>query len=198
MLIRAFLWGNDLKAFLLLKSAIFAFPHECHKKPTTATTTWNSKQKPKSAIFCFFSHSFSEKRTIRGILSRNLLLYRFEKDHSSGRFGENRRRSFLSSFSLKAGELPVHSPLYRRLCFQCHKIGNEPVGHSRRRRRNQPICFCLLPQIKSSGDSSLNNKKNWRVGFLWMPNHLYQFARGTWVSWVASVLGLRPAGGLDS
>ena len=61
MLIRAFLWGNDLKAFLLLKSAIFAFPHECHKKPTTATTTWNSKQKLKSAIFCFFSHSFSEK-----------------------------------------------------------------------------------------------------------------------------------------
>ena len=59
MLIRAFLWGNDLKAFLLLKSAIFAFPHECHKKPTTATTTWNSKQKLKSAIFCFFSHSFS-------------------------------------------------------------------------------------------------------------------------------------------
>ena len=58
MLIRAFLWGNDLKAFLLLKSAIFAFPHECHKKPTTATTTWNSKQKLKSAIFCFFSHSF--------------------------------------------------------------------------------------------------------------------------------------------
>lgn len=102
---------------------------------------------------------FSRKRTIRGILSRNLLLYRFEKDYSSGRFGENRRRSFLSSFSLKAGELPVHSPLYRRLCFQCHKIGNEPVGHSRRRRRNQPICFCLLPQIKSSGDSSLNNKK---------------------------------------
>ena len=49
------------KRFLLLKSAIFAFPHECHKKPTTATTTWNSKQKLKSAIFRFFSHSFSEK-----------------------------------------------------------------------------------------------------------------------------------------
>ena len=61
MLIREFLWGNDLKAFLLLKSVIFAFPHERHLKPTTATTTWNSKQKPKSAIFCFFSHSFSEK-----------------------------------------------------------------------------------------------------------------------------------------
>ena len=61
MLIREFLWGNDLKAFLLLKSAIFAFPHERHLKPTTATTTWNSKQKPKSAIFCFFSHSFSLK-----------------------------------------------------------------------------------------------------------------------------------------
>ena len=61
MLIREFLWGNDLKAFLLLKSAIFVFPHERHLKPTTATTTWNSKQKPKSAIFCFFSHSFSQK-----------------------------------------------------------------------------------------------------------------------------------------
>ena len=61
MLIREFLWGNDLKAFLLLKSAIFVFPHERHLKPTTATTTWNSKQKPKSAIFCFFSHSFSIK-----------------------------------------------------------------------------------------------------------------------------------------
>ena len=60
-LIRAFFWGNELKAFPLLKSAIFAFPHERHLKPTTATTTWNSKQKPKSAIFCFFSHSFSEK-----------------------------------------------------------------------------------------------------------------------------------------
>ena len=66
MLIRAFLWGNDLKAFLFLKSAIFAFPHECHKKPTTATTTWNSKQKLKSAIFCFFSHSFSEKQQFFG------------------------------------------------------------------------------------------------------------------------------------
>ena len=64
MLIRAFLWGNDLKAFLLLKSAIFAFPHECHKKPTTATTTWNSKQKLKSAIFCFFSHSFFQKTSV--------------------------------------------------------------------------------------------------------------------------------------
>ena len=60
-LIRAFFWGNELKAFPLLKSAIFAFPHERHLKPTTATTTWNSKQKPKSAIFCFFSHSFSLK-----------------------------------------------------------------------------------------------------------------------------------------
>ena len=58
MLIRAFLWGNDLKAFPLLKSAIFAFPHECHLKPTTTTTTWNSKQKLKSAIFCFFYQSF--------------------------------------------------------------------------------------------------------------------------------------------
>ena len=67
MLIRAFLWGNDLKAFLLLKSAIFAFPHECHKKPTTATTTWNSKQKLKSAIFCFFSHSFSQKPCISSL-----------------------------------------------------------------------------------------------------------------------------------
>ena len=28
-----------VKAFLLLKSAIFAFPHERHLKPTTATTT---------------------------------------------------------------------------------------------------------------------------------------------------------------
>ena len=74
MLIRAFLWGNDLKAFLLLKSAIFAFPHECHKKPTTATTTWNSKQKLKSAIFCFFSHSFSEKPCISSLaaLERHL------------------------------------------------------------------------------------------------------------------------------
>ena len=60
-LIRAFFWGNELKAFPLLKSAIFAFPHERHLKPTTASTTWNSKQKPKSAIFCFFSHSFYEK-----------------------------------------------------------------------------------------------------------------------------------------
>ena len=58
MLIWAFLWGNDLKAFPLLKSAIFAFPHECHLKPTTTTTTWNSKQKLKSAIFCFFYQSF--------------------------------------------------------------------------------------------------------------------------------------------
>ena len=63
-LIRAFFWGNELKAFPLLKSAIFAFPHERHLKPTTATTTWKSKQKPKSAIFCFFSHSFSEKEYI--------------------------------------------------------------------------------------------------------------------------------------
>ena len=61
MLIRAFLWGNDLKAFPLLKSAIFAFPHECHLKPTTTTTTWNSKQKLKSAIFCFFYQSFFVK-----------------------------------------------------------------------------------------------------------------------------------------
>ena len=64
-LIRAFFWGNELKAFPLLKSAIFAFPHERHLKPTTATTTWNSKQKPKSAIFCFFSHSFSEKHLMK-------------------------------------------------------------------------------------------------------------------------------------
>ena len=62
MLIRAFLWGNDLKAFPLLKSAIFAFPHECHLKPTTTTTTWNSKQKLKSAIFCFFYQSFLWKQ----------------------------------------------------------------------------------------------------------------------------------------
>ena len=68
-LIRAFFWGNELKAFPLLKSAIFAFPHERHLKPTTATTTWNSKQKPKSAIFCFFSHSFSLKPwKLRGIV----------------------------------------------------------------------------------------------------------------------------------
>ena len=74
MLIRAFLWGNDLKAFPLLKSAIFAFPHECHLKPTTTTTTWNSKQKLKSAIFCFFSHSFSEKPCISSLaaLERHL------------------------------------------------------------------------------------------------------------------------------
>ena len=65
-LIRAFFWGNELKAFPLLKSAIFAFPHERHLKPTTATTTWNSKQKPKSAIFCFFSHSFSRKERTHG------------------------------------------------------------------------------------------------------------------------------------
>ena len=63
MLIRAFLWGNDLKAFPLLKSAIFAFPHECHLKPTTTTTTWNSKQKLKSAIFCFFYQSFFKKNS---------------------------------------------------------------------------------------------------------------------------------------
>ena len=73
-LIRAFFWGNELKAFPLLKSAIFAFPHERHLKPTTATTTWNSKQKPKSAIFCFFSHSFSEKPCISSLaaLERHL------------------------------------------------------------------------------------------------------------------------------
>ena len=73
-LIRAFFWGNELKAFPLLKSAIFAFPHERHLKPTTATTTWNSKQRPKSAIFCFFSHSFSEKPCISSLaaLERHL------------------------------------------------------------------------------------------------------------------------------
>ena len=74
MLIRAFLRGNDLKAFLFLQSAFFAFPRICHLKPTTATTTWNSKQKPKSAIFCFFSHSFSEKPCISSLaaLERHL------------------------------------------------------------------------------------------------------------------------------
>ena len=39
MLIRAFLRGNDLKAFLFLQSAFFAFPRLCHLKPTTVTTT---------------------------------------------------------------------------------------------------------------------------------------------------------------
>ena len=39
MLIRAFLRGNDLKAFLFRQSAFFAFPHLCHFKPMTATTT---------------------------------------------------------------------------------------------------------------------------------------------------------------
>ena len=39
MLIRAFLRGNDLKAFLFPQSAFFAFPRLCHLKPTTATTT---------------------------------------------------------------------------------------------------------------------------------------------------------------
>ena len=57
-LIRAFLWGNDLKAFPLLKSAFSAVSRQCHLKPTTATTTWNSKQKLKSAIFCLLGHYF--------------------------------------------------------------------------------------------------------------------------------------------
>lgn len=39
MLIRAFLRGNDLKAFLFHQSAFFSFPRLCHLKPTTATTT---------------------------------------------------------------------------------------------------------------------------------------------------------------
>lgn len=39
MLIRAFLRGNDLKAFLFLQSAFFAIPPLCHLMPTTATTT---------------------------------------------------------------------------------------------------------------------------------------------------------------
>ena len=73
-LIRAFFWGNELKAFPLLKSAIFAFPHERHLKPTTATTTWNSKQKPKSAVSCFFRRYFSEKPCISSLaaLERHL------------------------------------------------------------------------------------------------------------------------------
>ena len=91
MLIRAFLWGNDLKAFPLLKSAIFAFPHECHLKPTTTTTTWNSKQKLKSAIFCFFYQSFFKKppvlpwtlRDFRKPTSPPLNLKRSSKTHQS-------------------------------------------------------------------------------------------------------------------
>ncbi len=39
MLIRAFLRGNDLKAFLFHQFAFFAFPRLCHLKPTAATTT---------------------------------------------------------------------------------------------------------------------------------------------------------------
>ena len=58
MLIRAFLRGNDLKAFLFPQSAFFAFPRLCHLKPTTATTTWNSKQMLYFAIFCLFRRSF--------------------------------------------------------------------------------------------------------------------------------------------
>ena len=58
MLIRAFLRGNDLKAFLFPQSAFFAFPRLCHLKPTTATTTWNSKQMLDFAIFCLFRRSF--------------------------------------------------------------------------------------------------------------------------------------------
>ena len=61
MLIRAFLRGNDLKAFLFHQSAFSAFPRLCHLKPTTATTTWNSKQKHHSAIFCFFRRYFFKK-----------------------------------------------------------------------------------------------------------------------------------------
>ncbi len=61
MLIRAFLRGNDLKAFLFHQSAFSAFPRLCHLKPTTATTTWNSKQKHHSAIFCFFRRYFRIK-----------------------------------------------------------------------------------------------------------------------------------------
>ena len=61
MLIRAFLRGNDLKAFLFPQSAFFAFPRLCHLKPTTATTTWNSKQMLDFAIFCLFRRSFLKK-----------------------------------------------------------------------------------------------------------------------------------------
>ena len=61
MLIRAFLRGNDLKAFLFPQSAFFAFPRLCHLKPTTATTTWNSKQMLDFAIFCLFRRSFQKK-----------------------------------------------------------------------------------------------------------------------------------------
>ena len=61
MLIRAFPLGNDLKAFLFPQSAFFAFPRLCHLKPTTATTTWNSKQMLDFAIFCLFRRSFLRK-----------------------------------------------------------------------------------------------------------------------------------------
>ena len=61
MLIRAFLRGNDLKAFLFLQSAFSSFPCHCQLKPTTATTTWNSKQMLYFAIFCLFRRSFFYK-----------------------------------------------------------------------------------------------------------------------------------------
>ena len=107
MLIRAFLRGNDLKAFLFHQSAFSAFPRLCHLKPTTATTTWNSKQKHHSAIFCFFRRYFPRKSIIVSFLTENTRLYYWYIDiYNQWYFSEKAERSIME-VSLKTAEVSL-------------------------------------------------------------------------------------------